>query len=68
MRDKRGALVTESIDRLPSGKGKFNFKAFYKVLKEIKYEGPAHVVFSCKNISEIRESREFIRELEKEIG
>ncbi len=66
MRDKGRALVTESIDRLPYGKGKLDFKAFHKALKEVKYEGPAHIVFSCKNINKMRESREFIRELEKE--
>lgn len=57
---------SDSGDHLPPGKGKFNFKDFYRALKEIKYEGSVDVVFSCKDINEIKKSREFIRRLEKE--
>jgi len=55
-------------DRLPPGKGKFDFKGFYRALREIKYEGSVDVVFSCKDTKEIKESREFIHRLEKEIS
>ncbi len=55
-------------DRLPPGKGKFNFKDFYRALKKIKYEGSIDVVLSCKDTKEIGQSREFIRKLGEEIS
>ncbi len=55
-------------DRLPPGKGKFNFRDFYRALKEIKYDGSVDIVFSCKDTKQIKESREFIYKLEKEIS
>jgi sugar phosphate isomerase/epimerase len=55
-------------ERLLPGKGQFDFAAFYRALKEINYTGSVDVVFSCSAESEVKESRDFIANLDRNTG
>jgi len=59
--DKIGMVHFSDSERLLPGKGKVDFAAFMKAIKEINYNGSLDVVFNCSNREEIAEAREFIK-------